>query len=253
MRPITIAGNWKMNKNFFDAIDFFGEIENKMQGKNLDKTRVIICPPTIYLDLATEYAVDVDIYIGAQDVSAYEKGAYTGETSASMLGSILVDYCIVGHSERREYHRESNAFLNKKIQNLQKEDVIPIYCVGETQEQRKNNQTKKVILTQLNEGLKNIEIKEDLLIAYEPIWAIGSGLAASPMQAQEVHSLIRNWLVENYSDSIAQKVCICYGGSMNPQNMKELIEQEDIDGGLIGGACLEIESFIKMINIAQKK
>jgi len=249
MRNIIIAGNWKMNKTFDEAGNFLKEISDFVKGKVIDNIDIIICPPSLYLEMTTDFA-DNKIFIGSQNVSNYEYGAYTGEISAKMLKSIDIDYCIIGHSERRKYFNESNQLINEKLKILQKFGIKPIVCIGETLEERESGITEKVITSQLKGVLKNVTINQDVIIAYEPIWAIGTGKTATPSQAQEIHNLIRKWLLENYSMKIAEDTSILYGGSVNPKNIKELLMKPDIDGGLIGGASLDIVKFKEIIRIA---
>ncbi len=253
MKKSIIAGNWKMNKTLPQAEDFFNQINRKIKNAPLRQSSCILCVPSPYLPSASQHKLKSNLLIGGQDVSAHTDGAYTGETSAQMLQSCSVDYCIVGHSERREYHHESNALLNKKLFQLQECDITPIYCIGENLEQREKGLMEKVLLTQLAEGLKGFDISRGTIIAYEPIWAIGTGKAATAQMAQDVHQLIRRWISENYSPAIAEQTHILYGGSMKPANIAELIAQPDIDGGLIGGAALEVESYWEMVKIAEEK
>ncbi len=249
----VIAGNWKMNKLFSEADDFFDSIvEFVADLDNLNSTEIIICPPSIYLELATDYAIDLPVSVGAQNASEHSFGAYTGEISPQMLSAMGVQYCIIGHSERRKYYCETDNIINKKLKNVQDSGLVPIFCVGETLNDRENNNTKNVILKQLENGLKNIEIHKNLYIAYEPVWAIGTGKNATPKQAEEVHQLIRNWLAEHYSEQIANDTPILYGGSVKPENIEDLLIQENINGALIGGASLDSEKFMKIIKSAIK-
>ncbi len=250
MRRTVIAGNWKMNKNFSEAEDFFLNLTESIKSKDFDNVEVVICPSAVFLELATDFSIEYPLGIGGQDVSANVEGAYTGEVSASMLRSIEVDYCLIGHSERRKYHLESDEQINKKLHLLQENDITPILCIGETLEQREQNITKEVIISQLEGGLKNVTLKKEVIIAYEPVWAIGTGRTATPEQAQEIHQEIRKWIEEKYTTEIAEDIIVLYGGSMNPGNQEELLKQPDIDGGLIGGASLVAEKFEQMIDIA---
>ncbi len=253
MKKTIIAGNWKMNKNLAEARDFFAQINDKIKNSPLAKSQCILCTPSLYLVEAANYKIAPHLHFGGEDVSAHENGAYTGELSADMLASTNTDYCIVGHSERREYHGETNELLNQKLFRLQEKNITPIYCIGESLEQRESNETEKVLQTQLEEGLKDFDATKGLVIAYEPIWAIGTGKAATAEMAQEVHAFIRGWLSQRYSDATAEQIAILYGGSMKPENITELIGQADIDGGLIGGASLKIDSYWKMVEIAEAK
>ena len=250
MRKIIIAGNWKMNKTFSETDDFLFEITDYLRGKDLGNVEVVICPPFLYIEMGSDFANESNIYIGAQNVSNHESGAFTGEVSAPMLRSMDIDYCIIGHSERRKYYQESDELVNQKLKILLDYDIIPIVCVGETLEQREKGITEEIVINQLNRAFKDIEINDNVVIAYEPVWAIGTGKTATPQQAQEIQYMIRKWIVENYSQKVADQTPILYGGSMKPENIKELLLQPDIDGGLVGGASLDIEKFTKMIEIA---
>ncbi len=251
MRKSIIAGNWKMNKTLSQAEFFFNQIKKKIETTPLKQTSCILCVPAPYLSQTNRYKLKSHLLFGGQDVSSHASGAYTGETSAQMLASCSVNYCIVGHSERREYHRESNALLNQKLFQLQANDITPIYCIGETLEQRESGNTQEVLQAQLTEGLKEFQPAQGLIIAYEPIWAIGTGKAATAQMAQEVHQFIRSWISDNYDPEVAQQTHILYGGSMKPANIAQLINQPDIDGGLIGGAALEVDSYWEMVKIAE--
>ncbi len=251
MKKTIIAGNWKMNKDFFAARDFFNAINEKVASQPLSKSTCILCVPSPYLLRASKSRIKPDLLFGSQDLSAHNQGAFTGEISADMLASCEVDCCIVGHSERREYHHESNQLLNQKLFRLQENNILPIYCIGESLAQRESGNTEKVLQTQLEEGLKDFQPSQGLIIAYEPIWAIGTGKAATAETAQEVHRFIRQWLSKNYSPAIAEQTPILYGGSVKPANIKELIAQPDIDGGLIGGAALDVSSYWEMVQIAE--
>ncbi|MBT3169765.1 MAG: triose-phosphate isomerase [Candidatus Cloacimonetes bacterium] len=250
MRKTIIAGNWKMNKTFLEADDFFANLVENIEDKELFGVEIVVCPPSLYLELASDTAQESAIFMGAQNVSEHDSGAFTGEISAPMLSSMDLEFCIVGHSERRKYFGDTDELVNMKIQNLLKNNISPIVCLGESLAERENEQTKEVVLGQLEGAFHNIEMSEEIVIAYEPIWAIGTGKTASPQQAQEIHKLIRDWLSEKYSDEIAGKTHILYGGSMNPGNVENLLQQPDIDGGLIGGASLETGKFNDMIDVA---
>lgn len=253
MKKVIVAGNWKMNKSFGDAENFLADLAEQLEDKELGNTEVIVCPPALYLEVATDYADESQLRIGAQNVSNYDFGAYTGEISAPMLASIDCDYCIIGHSERRKYYSDTDDLVNAKLAILQQNEIIPIVCVGETLEEREAGITKDVVTGQLEGAFRNIKIEDDIVIAYEPVWAIGTGKTATPAQAQEIHSLIRSWLIENYNRDIAESLPILYGGSVKPDNFKEILAQPDIDGGLIGGASLDLEKFLSLIDIAVGK
>ncbi|MCD4818805.1 MAG: triose-phosphate isomerase [Candidatus Cloacimonetes bacterium] len=251
MRKIVVAGNWKMYKTYQEVDEFMGQLSGYLKDIELDKTDVIICPSSLFLKLSNDYATKSKFFIGAQNILDEDFGAFTGEISAPMLKSLKLNFCIVGHSERRKYYNEKDADVNRKIKKLLEYGLKPIVCVGESLEQRESGITEKVVLSQLEGAFEGIEFSEEIMIAYEPIWAIGTGKTASPEQAQEIHKLIRNWLTERYSVENSEKTKILYGGSVNPGNAQNLFSQVDIDGGLIGGASLKIDSFTKIIEISQ--
>ncbi len=250
MRKTVIAANWKMNKLFYEVEDFLIELCDFEDETYLGDVSVIVFPPAVYLEMANDITNEGHAIIGAQNIYQEECGAFTGEISAPMLKSIDIDYCLVGHSERRKYFLETDETVNKKIKILLQNDMNIVFCLGETLEQREAGITQKIVLEQLQKGLADIKSLHNIIIAYEPVWAIGTGKTATPEQAQEIHCLIRKWLWDNYSDQTAEETSILYGGSVTPENIKDLLEQTDIDGGLIGGASLNIEKFINMINIA---
>ena len=208
----------------------------------------IVCPPFPYLELVGDASEDVEFFVGAQNVSKFDNGAFTGEVSAKMLQSMNIDYCIVGHSERRKYFNETNQDVAEKVNKLLEADINPIVCVGESLEQREAGTHFELIRSQVSEGLFHLDCEQikRTVIAYEPVWAIGTGKTATKEQAQEVHAFIRAMLAEKYSDDVAQEVSILYGGSCNAKNARELFAQTDVDGGLIGGASLKAADFIEI-------
>ncbi len=245
MRKRIVVGNWKMNMNNSAAHSLFQSLNN---AEIVSSTKIIIAPPSVYLSGFSSNK-SKNIYLAAQNCSDNENGAYTGEISASMLYSIGVGYSLVGHSERRQYQNESDLLLKQKINVLIENKVIPIFCCGENLDKRESGDFYKVIQSQLENSLfhlSNSEIKE-VVIAYEPVWAIGTGVTASPGQAQEIHAFIRSLLVERYSLETAEEISILYGGSCNASNAKELFMNKDVDGGLIGGAALDVDSFSAII------
>lgn len=248
MRKNIVAGNWKMNKNAADAQQLMNELQDykKNNSTNCD---VFIAPPALYLTTAKEIFKNNEVGVFAQDMSAHESGAYTGEISADMLSSIAADGSIIGHSERRQYHGETDAHCNQKIKLALQKGLTPIYCNGETLEQRKNGEHLDVVKNQTEVALAGLTAEEakKVVIAYEPVWAIGTGETASPEQAQEIHAHIRSILKNMFGEETAQEISILYGGSVKPDNAKEIFAQPDIDGGLIGGAALKIEDFSKII------
>ena len=244
-KPI-IAGNWKMNLTPSKAREFVSNIKLDIDTDNVD---VVLCPPFVDLAVVKELISGTNISLGAQNVYYEEKGAFTGEISAEMLFDIGCKYVIIGHSERREYFNETNEIVNKKIKRVLESKMLPIMCCGENLSQRENMQTLDFINSQIIEGLKDISADDvkKMIIAYEPIWAIGTGKTATSSQAEEVCKSIRECIKDLYDEDTANKVRIQYGGSVNSSNAKELFDMEDIDGGLVGGASLK-EEFSKIVN-----
>lgn len=252
MKNKIVAGNWKMNKTFPEAEELLVAIAEGLDEMELE-TDVVICPPFPYLEMAADISEESNFTVGAQNVSSEEKGAYTGEVSAAMLKSAGADLCIIGHSERRKYFKESDEELAKKTNQLLANDIVPIFCVGETLEERENGTHIPTIQRQLRNALFHLD-KENIskvIIAYEPVWAIGTGKTATPAQAQEIHAMIRRTMEEKYGTETAYNMYILYGGSCNPQNALELFSCPDVDGGLIGGASLNADDFIAIINAAE--
>lgn len=247
MRKHIVAGNWKMNCTFSEADDLINAIMEQLEQKELPRdTQLIVCPPFPYLEMTTDYANDSYFMVGAQNVSDQEKGAYTGEVSAAMLESMEIDYCIVGHSERRAYYGETNATVAAKVNQLLQHGIKPIVCVGEVLEEREAGKQFEVVKKQVEQGLFHLSADQlrEVVIAYEPVWAIGTGKTATPDQAQEIHAHIRSLLATKYGKEIANDISILYGGSCKPSNAKELFACPDIDGGLIGGASLKADDFM---------
>lgn len=248
MRRNIVAGNWKSNETFNQADDLINDIAEGLRAFDSTDVDVIVCPPFPYLELVQDAAEDVEFFVGAQNVSKFDNGAYTGEVSAQMLQSMNVDYCIVGHSERRKYFFETNQDVAEKVNKLLALDITPIVCVGESLEDREAGKHFDVIKEQVSQGLFHLsaEAMKKVIIAYEPVWAIGTGKTATKEQAQEIHAFIRKMLAEKYSDDTAQEISILYGGSCNAKNAKDLFAQQDVDGGLIGGASLKAADFIEI-------
>ena len=247
MRRKVVAGNWKMNMLPNEAMSFIRQIESEV---NNSKAEVILCVPYTDLFYSLLTAQDTKIKIGAQNMHWEEKGAYTGEISGQMLKCIGVEYVIIGHSERRQYFSETDETVNKKVKAAFENGLKPIVCVGETLEQREEGSAFDVITNQTQialEGLTNEQVM-NTIIAYEPIWAIGTGKTASKLDAEEACKKIREKIAKSYGQNVADGVIIQYGGSMKPENAKELLEMPNIDGGLIGGASLKAESFAKIVN-----
>ncbi len=250
IRKKLIAGNWKMNKTPADGVTLVTELVTAL-GKQTD-VDVVVCPPFTGLESAAKALDGSTIKLGAQNMHFEASGAFTGEVSAPMLRAIFATHVILGHSERRTLFGEQDAFINKKVIAALKNQLRPILCVGETLAEREAGTTLKVVQTQLEAGLEGVSKEQaaTVVIAYEPVWAIGTGKVATTDQAQEVHAFIRGLLVKLFGDAIAQRVRILYGGSMKPANAPELLSQKDIDGGLIGGASLEARSFTDLVKAA---
>lgn len=247
MRKKIIAGNYKMNYTPNQAEEFVLSIKDRI---STDEVEVVICPNFISLERISNILDGTNICLGAQNVFFEEKGAYTGETSTDMLISVGVKYCIVGHSERRQIFKESNEDINRKVKALLSKDLYPIICVGETLEQRENNSYFEHIKLQIEgalEGITKQQVKRNIVIAYEPIWAIGTGKTATAIQAQEMCKYIRNIILKMYDESTANSVRILYGGSVKPSNAKEILNCADIDGALVGGASLT-NDFVAIVN-----
>ena len=251
-RKKIIAGNWKMNKSVAESKDLAADIKRDL-AECID-VDVVLCPPFTSLSSVADVVENTCIKYGAQNMHWEASGAYTGEISAGMLRSIYCHYVILGHSERRSYFGESDEVVNKKVKAALAANLIPIVCVGELLEERKAGTHKEVVKTQVELSLAGIS-SDDLkkvIIAYEPVWAIGTGEVATPEQAQEMHAFIRSVIAGMADEDTAQAVRIQYGGSMKPGNAAELLAQPDIDGGLIGGAALEARSFVEIVRCAQK-
>jgi triosephosphate isomerase len=247
MRKKIIAGNWKMNMNLHQSQKLVSEIINGL-GKN-DKAEVIVCPPFTSLSEVSNLLKGTQIKLGAQNMYYEESGAYTGEISADMLKSVGCEYVILGHSERRVIFNESDELINKKILAALSKGLKPIFCVGELLEQRESGNTMRVVSRQVEKGLEGVTPAQmkNIIIAYEPVWAIGTGKTATPEQAQEVHFFIRELVAKKFSTTVAENLIIQYGGSVKPDNSGELLSQKDIDGALVGGACLKADSFLGII------
>ena len=250
-RKFLIAGNWKMNKTASEAVDLIEEIKSSVGDQS--SVQVCVCPSFTSLAKASELVEQSEVLLGAQDMNASSSGAYTGEVSAEMLRDLYVNFVILGHSERRQYFGETNQDINRKILAAVENNLKPIYCIGETLEEREHGQTLDVVRKQVREGLENFPTQsiDNLVLAYEPIWAIGTGKTATDEMAQEVHCDIRNVLTEMFGEAASSGIRILYGGSMKPENASGLLAQEDVDGGLIGGASLTARSFVGIVEAAQ--
>lgn len=242
-----VAGNWKMNKGFTEAEELIEELISLFEKEEVE-SEVIICPPFPYLEIATDYAHDGFFKVGAQNISPFPCGAYTGEVSAGMLRSMEVDYCIIGHSERRKYFNEDDKMLTAKVNQALENKLIPIFCVGEALPEREAGKHFEVVRRMVRHGLFHLDTSEfaKVIIAYEPVWAIGTGVNATPQQAAEMHAYIRTLIAERYGDDIAAQTKILYGGSLNAKNAADIFSQPGVDGGLVGGASLVAEEFFEI-------
>ncbi len=248
MRRKVIAGNWKMNNDLSESQNLISKLTSTLTGEKIN-CDVIICPPFTSLSEAHSLIKGTSIKLGAQNMNENDSGAYTGEVSAQMLKSVGCEFVIIGHSERRAIYKESDELINKKIKKALEAGLKPIFCVGETLDEREKDMAKDVIKKQIIKGLEHVSKDElsKIIIAYEPVWAIGTGKTATPDQAEEVHEFIRDLIEIEYGADSAKKLIIQYGGSVKADNAKELMSQKDIDGALVGGACLKADSFMGII------
>ncbi|MGD0711653.1 MAG: triose-phosphate isomerase [Bacteroidales bacterium] len=252
MRKKIVAGNWKMNKNYNEACSLISGIVDELRKSSIPRGhQVIIAPPFPFLELAVARTEEIDyISVAAQNCHSDEKGAFTGEVSASMIASVGASHVIIGHSERRAYFHEDDTFLSKKVKAAIQQKLTPIFCCGEVLAEREKNNHFNIVKNQLEQGLfilNNDEFK-NAIIAYEPVWAIGTGVTATTAQAEEMHAFIRNLITEKYGKAIAENTVILYGGSCNAKNAKELFANPNVDGGLIGGASLTAGDFVTIVN-----
>ncbi len=248
MRPPLIAGNWKMNGLLKDARDLATGLRKEL-GDNAGGPEVLVCPPFLALEAVRQILDGSPIKLGAQDIHWEAKGAFTGEVSAAMLKEVGVTAVILGHSERRHVMGETNEMVNKKLKACLAAGLLPILCVGELLEERNMGVTREVVERQISKGLDGVS-PEDVartVVAYEPVWAIGTGKTATPRQAEEVHHYVRKLITQKSGEAVARGIRILYGGSVSPDNVKELMAEEDIDGALVGGASLKVDSFLKIV------
>ncbi|MGV3696191.1 triose-phosphate isomerase [Flavobacterium sp.] len=248
MRQKIVAGNWKMHKNAEETEDLLNDLIDKLP--NDIEAQIIVAPTFVNLASAVDHLEFTNIGVAAQNMSQFESGAYTGEISADMLKSIGVNITLIGHSERRAYFNETDFILAEKVTTALKHDMTVIFCFGEELKDRQNEQHFNVVENQLRDGLFHIEDKdwEKIVLAYEPVWAIGTGETASPDQAQEMHKFIRETVGKRYGNSLAENVSILYGGSVKPENAREIFSKPDVDGGLIGGAALKADDFAAIVS-----
>ena len=246
-RKLIIAGNWKMNKTVAEALDLVSGIKRDLS--NVKEVDIVVCPPFTALCEVSKAILNTNIRLGAQNMSEHNGGAYTGEIAAGMLKEFSVRYVILGHSERRQYQKESDELIAKKALAAHGASLKPIVCVGETLAEREASKTEKVLQTQVRGSLSGLsnEQMEETIVAYEPVWAIGTGKTATTEQAQQTHVFIRRVLIDMFSETVARRVRIQYGGSVKPSNARELMGQPDVDGALVGGAALEVRSFADIV------
>jgi len=252
MRKKIVAGNWKMNLDYNEGLSLFSEISNMIKDELTGKQEAVVCSPFIHLHSLVQMAKGYPkISIGAQNAHQAESGAYTGEISAKMIKSVGATYVILGHSERRQYFGESSELLAKKIDTALANGLKPIFCIGETLEEREAEVHFNVIKDQLADAAFHLDEDQfaQLVIAYEPVWAIGTGLTATSSQAQEVHAFIRSEIAARYGEEVAEDTTILYGGSCNAKNAPDLFSKPDIDGGLIGGASLKSRDFVDILKV----
>ncbi len=249
MRKNIVAGNWKMNKTLQEGVALATELKEKLSNAT-PNCEVIIGTPFIHLATVSELLKDSVIKVAAENCADKESGAYTGEVSAAMVKSTGAQYCILGHSERRAYYHETFDILREKVKLALAHDLKPIFCIGEVKEEREANKQNEVVKAQLEGSVFNLSAEEfsNIVLAYEPVWAIGTGLTATPEQAQEIHAYIRGLVAEKYGKQIAEDCTILYGGSCNAKNAAGLFANPDIDGGLIGGASLKADDFKAIID-----
>ena len=246
-RKLIIAGNWKMNKTVAEALDLVRGL--KIELGNVKEVDIVVCPPFTALSEVSKAVLDSNLRLGAQNMSENGVGAYTGEIAAVMLKEFSVRYVILGHSERRQYQKESNELIAKKAHAVHAAALKPIVCVGETLAEREGGQMEKVLETQVRGSLAGLSKEQmaETVVAYEPVWAIGTGKTATTAQAQEAHAFIRGVLAKMFDETVARRVRIQYGGSVKSSNARELMSQPDVDGALVGGASLEVRSFADII------
>ncbi|TVR80887.1 MAG: triose-phosphate isomerase [Chitinophagaceae bacterium] len=254
MRKKILAANWKMNLLKKQAVNFIEDFL-KDENSNLIKGEIVIFPAFPYIDSLSKQCAGSGLKIGAQNIASFKSGAYTGEVSAEMLKDSGAEYVLIGHSERRSLFHEKSEDLIQKIQQAITNNLKVIFCFGEQKDEREKSVHFDIVAEQLKSVLSNFEGEEvaDFVLAYEPVWAIGTGLTASPAQAGEMHTFIRKWLMQTYGNAVSENVSILYGGSCKPDNAESLFSQKDVDGGLIGGASLKAESFIALKNILFQK
>ena len=252
MRKIIIAGNWKMNKTSFEAVELSNSLKRELG--DVASVDIVVCPPFTALTEVNDVLLETNIALGAQNLYWEDSGAFTGEISAAMIKSAGAAYVIIGHSERRQFFSETNETVHKKIAAALRHNLTPIVCVGENLKEREENKTFPVIKNHCEGALTGFSVDDvqKMVLAYEPVWAIGTGRTATSAQAQEVHQYLRELLAKMFNDEAAQNIRIQYGGSVKAENIAELISQKDIDGALVGGASLQADSFVKIVKNSYK-
>ncbi|MDR2843918.1 MAG: triose-phosphate isomerase [Candidatus Symbiothrix sp.] len=248
MRKNIVAGNWKMNKTLQEGVELAKELQTALKGKTVN-CDVIICTPFIHLATVNGVIDGKTVRLGAENCADKVSGAYTGEVSAAMVASTGAKYVILGHSERRAYYGETNAILKEKVKLALENNLTPIFCIGEVLEEREAGKQNEVVKSQVTEALFDLSAEDfgKIILAYEPVWAIGTGKTATPAQAQEIHAFIRQTVAVKYGAAVANETSILYGGSANAGNAKELFSNPDVDGGLIGGAALKVDAFLPIV------
>ncbi len=251
MRKPILAGNWKLNKTIKESIELVTLLKRGL--RDTQSVDIVVCPPYTALSDVSEALLDTEIRVGGQNLYWEEKGAFTGEVSAALLKDAGATYVIIGHSERRQFFHETHETVNRKTKAALKAGLTPITCVGETLAEREKDMTFKILEGQLAGAFTDFSASDaqKVVLAYEPVWAIGTGKVATPQQAQEVHAFVRGWLVKRFGQDTANSIRIQYGGSVKPDNIAELMREEDIDGALIGGASLDAQSFVDIIKNTQ--
>jgi triosephosphate isomerase len=248
MRKKIVAGNWKMNKTVEEAIALVEGLKIELAG--VTGVEAVVCPPFTALKSVSDLIADTEIKLGCQNMSDQDGGAYTGEVAPAMLKELFVKYVILGHSERREYYGETDAIVNSKVKKALEQNLRPIVCVGEKLEDREAGKTETVVEEQVRGSLADITAAqfENVVVAYEPVWAIGTGKTATIDQVEEVHEYVRSLMTKLFGNELASNTRILYGGSVKPDNIKELMELDNVDGALVGGASLDPDTFIKIVN-----
>jgi triosephosphate isomerase len=247
MRKKIVAGNWKMNKTLHEGIELAKTINRQVEEKDVI---IILCPPFVHLSEVAGCVTKDSLFVGGQNCASEASGAYTGEVSAEMIRSTGAEYVIIGHSERRTCFGETDAILNKKVKLALANELIPIFCCGEVLAERQSGKHIQIVKSQIEKGLFDLSPEDfsRIVIAYEPVWAIGTGVTATAEQAQEMHKVIRDHIAEKYGNTVASNTSILYGGSCKPSNARELFSNPDVDGGLIGGASLSASDFMGIVN-----